>query len=27
MSIENMILGTKIYAQVTLDLCNKPRVP
>src|ERR1700730_11576947 len=25
-SIENVILGTKIYAQVTLDLCNKPRV-
>jgi acetylornithine deacetylase/succinyl-diaminopimelate desuccinylase-like protein len=26
MKIENMILGAKIYAQVALDLCNKPRV-
>jgi acetylornithine deacetylase/succinyl-diaminopimelate desuccinylase-like protein len=27
MKIDNMILGTKIYAQVALDLCSQARVP
>jgi hypothetical protein len=27
MKIDNMILGTKIYAQLALDLCSQARVP